>query len=55
MGAESGIEWNPAMIIRKRFFEKEIEHLLEMQWWNWTEKQLESAMDLLYSQDIERL
>lgn len=46
---------NPAKIIRTRFSEKEIEYLLEMQWWNWTEKQLESAMSLMCSPNIDEL
>ncbi len=46
---------NPAKSIRKRFSEKEIHQLLEMEWWNWPEDKLASAMKLLCSADIEGL
>lgn len=46
---------NPAKPIRKRFTENEINHLLEMEWWNWSENQLALAMKLLCSNDIDGL
>lgn len=46
---------NPAKPIRKRFSDEDIQKLLEMQWWDWSEDQLASAMKLLCSSDIEGL
>lgn len=31
---------NPARCIRKRFDEETVQQFLEMQWWNWSEKQI---------------
>ncbi|MET3924472.1 type B chloramphenicol O-acetyltransferase [Devosia sp. 2618] len=46
---------NPAKPIRKRFNDEQIAMLLEMQWWDWSEDQLEAAMPLLCSADIAAL
>lgn len=46
---------NPAKLIRKRFDEKQIAKLQEMQWWHWHENSLASAMHLLCSNDISKL
>ncbi len=46
---------NPAKEIKKRFSEKEIAMLLEMQWWNWDLSILKGAMKTLCSSDIEAL
>lgn len=46
---------NPAKPIRKRFASEEIAMLLEMQWWDWSMGQLETAMPLLCSADIAGL
>tara|TARA_Y100000588_G_scaffold349951_1_gene400721 strand:- start:975 stop:1607 length:633 start_codon:yes stop_codon:yes gene_type:complete len=46
---------NPAKPIRKRFAENEIEMLLEMEWWNWSESQLKSAMKVICSSNIVEL
>lgn len=46
---------NPAKVIRKRFSDNQIEQLLEMGWWNWSEDRLASAMNLLCSEDIDKL
>jgi chloramphenicol O-acetyltransferase type B len=46
---------NPAKPIRKRFSEEQIQRLLEMSWWNWSEKELASTMRLLCSKDIDKL
>ena len=40
---------NPARPIRKRFDDARIAMLLEMQWWDWTDAQLQPAMPLLTS------
>lgn len=46
---------NPAKPIRKRFDERQIAMLLEMQWWDWPEDRLHGAMPLLTSGDVEGL
>lgn len=51
----SVIGGNPAKVIRMRFSDNQIEQLLEMQWWNWSEDRLASAMNLLCSDDIDKL
>lgn len=42
---------NPARIIRKRFDENTIEQLLNIQWWNWEEPQIEKFLPLLLNED----
>ncbi|MBL7481764.1 type B chloramphenicol O-acetyltransferase [Legionella bononiensis] len=46
---------NPAKPIRKRFSEEQIKQLLTIEWWNWPENQLASAMNYLCSTDIDGL
>lgn len=46
---------NPAKHIRFRFKPDEIDKLLEMQWWHWSEEQLKHAMEWLCSSDIQGL
>lgn len=46
---------NPAKPIRKRFDERQIAMLLEMQWWDWPEDRLRGAMPLLTTGDVEGL
>ncbi|BAX54673.1 CatB-related O-acetyltransferase [Photobacterium damselae] len=46
---------NPGTAIKKRFTEQEIEMLLKMQWWDWTENQLKDNMDLMCSSNISEL
>nr|WP_086939606.1 type B chloramphenicol O-acetyltransferase [Thaumasiovibrio occultus] len=46
---------NPAKHIRYRFTETQIAQLLEMQWWHWSEAEIEAAMPLLCSGDIAAL
>ncbi|KGY09701.1 type B chloramphenicol O-acetyltransferase [Vibrio sinaloensis] len=43
---------NPAKHIKFRFSPEQIEMLLEMQWWNWSDEQLKGAMRHLCSADI---
>ncbi len=40
---------NPAKTIRKRFDDRRIEMLVEMQWWNWSSEQLKAVMPLMTS------
>ena len=46
---------NPAKLIRQRFDEARVAMLLEMQWWDWSDVQLQPAMPLLTSGDVEAL
>lgn len=46
---------NPAGPIRKRFGDREIDLLLEAAWWDWSAHQLELAMPLLTSGDVDAL
>lgn len=46
---------NPARVIRKRFDDADIELLLALKWWDWSEDQLRAAMPLLTSGDIAAL
>lgn len=46
---------NPAKLIRKRFSEANIQQLLEIEWWNWSESQLAASMKLLCSENIDGL
>lgn len=46
---------NPARLIRQRFEDELVAHLLELRWWDWSDAQLRDAMPLLCSGDVERL
>ena len=39
----------PAKIIRYRFSKEEIIKLKQVQWWNWTEEEIEDNLELLYN------
>lgn len=44
---------NPAREIRKRFDEKTIERLLQVQWWSWPEERILQLMPQLLANDID--
>ncbi len=44
---------NPARIIRRRFSEETIKHLLEVKWWDWPERYIRSVIPFLLSNDVE--
>jgi len=46
---------NPAVVIKSRFTDKEIEQLLFMKWWNWEEEKVKENMHLICSPSIEAL
>jgi len=46
---------NPAKMIRKRFDDRRIEMLAEIQWWNWSSEQLKAVMPLMTSANVEAL
>jgi chloramphenicol O-acetyltransferase type B len=45
---------NPARIVRKRFNEETIHHLLKIRWWEWEDKKIEKFIPLLLDRDIEK-
>ena len=44
---------NPAKIIRYRFNESQIEKLLFLEWWNWSEEKIREQCFLLWNNDID--
>lgn len=46
---------NPAKEIKKRFSEEEIDLLLELRWFDWTEEEIKEAEPILMSRDIHKL
>jgi len=46
---------NPAVIIKKRFSDKEIEQLQSMKWWNWEEEKVKEVMSFICSPKIDGL
>ncbi len=45
---------NPARCIKQRFYDEDIEKLLEMKWWSWKEEHIRQGMPILCSGDIGR-
>ncbi|MEA4988579.1 MAG: CatB-related O-acetyltransferase [Anaerovorax sp.] len=46
---------NPSKILKKRFSDKEIEQLLEIQWWNWEINKINEALPIICSNQISKL
>ncbi len=46
---------NPGRAIKKRFTPLEINQLLEIKWWDWSQPQLKAAMTIMCSADIDGL
>ena len=46
---------NPAEPLKKRFDEKTIQALLEIQWWNWSVEKIEANLNIILSTNIEKL
>jgi len=44
---------NPARCIKKRFSNEQIEKLLKIQWWNWSNKKINKNVHLLCSEKID--
>ena len=44
---------NPASIIKKRFNDGIIKKLLDIKWWDWEDEQIEKAIPIFLSNDIE--
>lgn len=45
---------NPAKFIKYRFTKEQIEKLLEIQWWNWSDDKINEFTPLLCNQDIDK-
>jgi acetyltransferase-like isoleucine patch superfamily enzyme len=46
---------NPAIFVKKRFTDEEIEILENIAWWEWSDDKIDSAMPLLLSSAISEL
>lgn len=44
---------NPARLARKRFDEKTIQQLLELEWWNFKDEEIEQILPLMLNTDIQ--
>ena len=43
---------NPARLVKKRFDEKTIQQLLALEWWNFTDEEIEQILPLMLNTDI---
>jgi serine acetyltransferase len=43
---------NPAKVLKKRFTDEQIQKLLEIKWWDWTEEKINKALPYLCNPDI---
>lgn len=46
---------NPAAVIKKRFRDDLIDHLLRIRWWDWPAEKIFSNLEILCSGDLERV
>jgi acetyltransferase-like isoleucine patch superfamily enzyme len=46
---------NPAREIKKRFSDEDIEKLLQIKWWEWSEEKIKQNIEILCSGNIEAL
>ena len=46
---------NPCRIVRKRFDEELINYLEEIKWWNWEEEKIFKNLEILCSNDLEKI
>jgi len=44
---------NPAKVLKKRFTDEQIQKLLEIKWWDWTEEKINEALPYLCNPDID--
>ena len=45
---------NPARFIKRRFTRKEINKLLDIAWWNWTEEKIKKYVPLLLNTNVSQ-
>lgn len=53
--AYSVVGGNPAGLIRMRFSEETVRHLLEIAWWNWNAEKISRNLDAIMAADIDAL
>ncbi|HLD95275.1 MAG TPA: CatB-related O-acetyltransferase [Alphaproteobacteria bacterium] len=46
---------NPAKLIKKRFFDEEIEKLLQIKWWDWSIEEIKANLQLIRSKNVSGL
>lgn len=46
---------NPSKVIKKRFEDKLIDYLLELKWWDWSAEQIFCNLEILCSDDLNRI
>lgn len=46
---------NPAKVIRKRFNDDLIQHMLDLKWWNWSAEKIFNNLEILCGFDIEKI
>lgn len=46
---------NPCKIIRKRFNDELIDYLLNLKWWDWSDKKILENLELLCSSNLEEI
>lgn len=46
---------NPAKLIRKRYNDEVIDILLKLKWWDWNVEKITANLEVLVSQDLEKL
>ncbi|MGD6934326.1 MAG: CatB-related O-acetyltransferase [Candidatus Bathyarchaeia archaeon] len=46
---------NPAKVIKYRFTPDQIAALLEIEWWNWSDREIKKVLPLLLSEDVDDL
>ena len=44
---------NPARVVKYRFNERQVESLLKIEWWNWTEDRIKTEAMLMWSDNID--
>ncbi len=52
VSAYSIVAGNPAREVKKRFDQKQIDRLLEISWWNWSEQKVKENFKSLCNEDI---
>lgn len=50
----SVIGGNPAKLIKYRFTQEQIKHLLNIQWWNWDDEKINKYTPVLCNDDIDK-
>ncbi len=46
---------NPARVIKYRFSPEQIAALQEIEWWNWSDREIKKVLPLLLSEDVDAL